>query len=153
MFGNMGFVWFDTERKAVMGVALTVTCLSMVATAFCCVAFSTNQTMLSLTAWGIAHSKFKIVEDGNGRETTVGQITYIGLRQLVVATCTDVSNDDWVNWGDCSMKVCLPLLTTHADILELSFLLRSVFVWVVCLVVGWLLVVLVLFFQMFALTN
>jgi len=34
----------------------------------------------------------------------VGQITYIGLRQLVLATCTDAPNDDWVNWGGCTFQ-------------------------------------------------
>ena len=92
-----------------MGAALSVTVLSIAFTWFCCLATaSTNQSVLNLTAWGISYSRFDASpqgSDGSASSQMVGQITYVGLRQLVLLTCTDAPDNKWTRWGDCTIEV------------------------------------------------
>ena len=100
IFGNFGFKFFDKERKAFMGTALAVTVFAIVITGFGCFALSGDDSIVRLTAWGIAHSRHT-ASDGS----EVGQISYIGLRKFVVYSCLDASaGTDFYAWKECTYE-------------------------------------------------
>ena len=69
IFGNIGFGWFDKERKAFMGTALALTVVAIVITGFGCFALSDDDSIIFYTTWGISYMKYT-----NADGVKVGQV-------------------------------------------------------------------------------
>ena len=103
MFGNLGFPFFDKERKAFMGTALAVTVFAIFITVFGCFALSDSNRILHFTAFGVASLTFI-----DSQNQTVGQVAYLGLRKFVVDQClnstrgTHPSGKNFMHWTQCT---------------------------------------------------
>jgi len=98
IFGNIGFGWFDKERKAFMGTALALTVVAIVITGFGCFALSDDDSIIFYTTWGISYMKYT-----NADGVKVGQIAYLGLRKFLRYECLDTSSgSNWREWADCT---------------------------------------------------
>ena len=102
IFGNIGFPFFDRERKAFLGVALAVTILSIVVTGFGCFALSSDPDTLRLTAWGVAQARYD--HDFANATQDIGQIAYVGLRRFVIVACSSAHDNNWMSWSGCEDK-------------------------------------------------
>mmetsp|Transcript_35136 Transcript_35136/g.45315 ORF Transcript_35136/g.45315 Transcript_35136/m.45315 type:complete len:475 (+) Transcript_35136:59-1483(+) len=99
IFGNFGFKFFDKERKAFMGVALSVTICAMLFTAVSISTISPNVHFLHITAWGVA--SFRYDSDDGGK---IGRVNYIGLQKFAVVTCKEADAEYYFDWSKCSVK-------------------------------------------------
>lgn len=77
--GEVGFPYFDQERKLFLGIASFVTFMTMGATIFGCSALSTNASVVQQTYWAA----------GEIQNTTSGEkySIYIGLQSLLYVNC------------------------------------------------------------------
>ena len=77
--GDIGYPYFDVNRKFFFGVASFVTFLSMIVTTYGCFALSTDRSVIQRTYW----------TGGSGHNVTSGKnfAVYIGLRSVEFVDC------------------------------------------------------------------
>jgi hypothetical protein len=84
-----------------MGTALAVTVVSILVTGFGVFALSSDENILQLTNWGTFTTR---VDSGNGDGTKIGEAIYIGLQKVVIVTCRDASDNDYLSWDGCEFN-------------------------------------------------
>jgi len=96
VLGNCGFKSADRERKALMGTALAFTVVSIVLTVFGSLALAPSDSLTVAAAWAIGG----LVE----KDSDVGTLAFIGLRRVLLRTCTENVHQPWAKWAGCATQ-------------------------------------------------
>jgi len=84
-----------------MGTALAVTVVSIVVTGFGVFALSSDESILQFTNWGTFATR---LDSGNGDGTKIGEAIYVGLQKVVVVTCSDAPEQNYLSWNGCEFN-------------------------------------------------